>query len=93
MQARTEGGMTTSAEIARFDPELERLVMEAPIGSLQGPIKTKKGVHLFKVLARAEVSFEDVRGELESELRNAPASHAELMELDRRMRQSTQVIK
>jgi hypothetical protein len=93
VQASKNGGMTTSAEIARIDPELERLVRTAPIGPLQGPAATEKGVHLFQVLTRVEVTFDEVRNELEAELRAQPATHAELMELDRRMRENTQVIK
>ena len=87
------GGYASGYEFTRLSRDLRDLLPEAPLGKLQGPVRTSNGVFLFRVLSRTQTDFEEVRAELLRGLREKPATWAEMRALEKRLYGSAEIVK
>ena len=49
-----EGGALGEFEPGQMVPEFDKVVFSAPVGTVQGPVKTQFGWHLVEVTSRTE---------------------------------------
>ena len=49
-----QGGELGEFEPGRMVPEFDRVVFSAPVGQVQGPVRTQFGWHLLEVTSRTE---------------------------------------
>lgn len=59
---RTNGGDLGFLEHNTAAPELEKAAMDAPLGKVQGPVKTKFGYHIFVVTQEEEMKDMGIDG-------------------------------
>ena len=59
---RNKGGDLGFIEFNTSAPELEKAAMQAPVGEVQGPIKSKFGYHIFIITKEEEMGDLDTDG-------------------------------
>ena len=70
------GGSLGTFSKGRMVPEFEQAAFSLPVGQLSEPIKTKFGYHIIRVDSKTEKSFDDVKADLEKQMKPQMAQQA-----------------
>lgn len=66
--SKDNGGKYENVEISQWVPEFKKAAAELPLNQISDPVETAYGYHVMKVESRKTKTFDEVKGDLRSEL-------------------------
>ncbi|WP_079914921.1 peptidylprolyl isomerase [Paenibacillus sp. 32352] len=66
--SKDNGGKYEDAPISQWVPEFKKAAAELPLNQISDPVESSFGYHVMKVESRKTKTFDDVKGDLRSEL-------------------------
>ncbi|WP_282938185.1 peptidylprolyl isomerase [Paenibacillus sp. RC67] len=66
--SKDNGGKYEDAPISQWVPEFKKAAAELPLNQISDPVETSYGYHVMKVESRKSKTFDEVKGDLRSEL-------------------------
>ncbi|MFE5324456.1 peptidylprolyl isomerase [Paenibacillus sp. NPDC056579] len=66
--SKDNGGKYENVDISQWVPEFKKAAAELPLNTISDPVETAYGYHVMKVESRKTKTFDEVKGDLRSEL-------------------------